>query len=346
MSAERISVLYLDDDAAFVRLVQKVLGRRNLDVTHAASIERAEDLLNTTAFDVIALDHYLEGGTGLDYLPRLAARQETLPVIYVTGSSEIRVALDALKAGAADFVPKTVGEDFLDLLAAALWQAVEQARLRVAKEKAEAEVRAARDRAELLLAEVNHRVANSLSLVASFVRLQANAVDDRAAKDALTETESRVFAIALVHKHLYSAGDAQTVALRDYFGGILGHLQPTTGGTGKGPLIQSDLADLSVPTDAAVKLGLVLTEWVTNAIKYAYPEGTGDIRVRVQTLSDQEFELAVEDDGVGLLSNAPAKGTGLGTRLVSAMAAGLRGQVEYVSGGPGTRARLVIPLER
>ena len=97
---------------------------------------------------MVALDHYLTDGTGLDFLAQLAKLDSAPAVVYVTGSSEMNVAVAALKAGAADFVPKTVGDDFLILLGSALEQAVEKARLRAQKEAAEREVRAARDRAE------------------------------------------------------------------------------------------------------------------------------------------------------------------------------------------------------
>ena len=106
---------------------------------------------STQAVDVVALDHYLPAGTGLDFLAQLALGKTRPPVVYVTGSSEMNVAVAALKAGAADFVPKTVGDDFLVLLGSALEQAVEKARLQAQKEAAEREVRAARDRAEVLL---------------------------------------------------------------------------------------------------------------------------------------------------------------------------------------------------
>src|SRR5690606_30542774 len=118
---------------------------------------------------------------------------------------ETAIAVEALKSGAADYVHKSVDEDFFVLLASAIDQAVEQSRLREAKEAAEREVREARDRAELLLAEVNHRVANSLALVASLVRLQSSSVSDPTAKDALSETEARITAIAGLHRRLYTS---------------------------------------------------------------------------------------------------------------------------------------------
>jgi CHASE3 domain sensor protein len=83
----------------------------------------------------------------------------------------------------------------------------------------------ARDRAEVLLSEVNHRVANSLALVSSLVNLQSKAVGDRASKDALAETQDRIFAISLVHRRLYGSSDVRSVALDEYLSGLLDHLR-------------------------------------------------------------------------------------------------------------------------
>ena len=90
-------------------------------------------------------------------------------MVYVTGSEESAVAVAALKAGAADYVVKSVGGDFVDLLEQAFAQALANARLRRDKEHAEAELVAANERLEALLREVNHRVANSLQLVTTMV---------------------------------------------------------------------------------------------------------------------------------------------------------------------------------
>ena len=86
------------------------------------------------SFDVIALDHYLTTGTGLDFIRRFGAATGCVPpVVYVTGSTEINVGIAALKAGAADFVPKTVGDDFLVMLGSSLEQAVGQGAPEAAK---------------------------------------------------------------------------------------------------------------------------------------------------------------------------------------------------------------------
>ena len=344
MAASIIRVLYVDDDVALVRLVQKALGRRGFDVAHAANGEDALSRIAAGGFDAIALDHYLAAGTGLDFLTRLAALDGAPAVVYVTGSSEMSVAVAALKAGAADFVPKTVGEDFLVLLGSALEQAVEKTRLRAQKDAAERDVQLARDRAEVLLAEVNHRVANSLALVASLVQLQANSLSDPAAKAALAETHARIFAIALVHKRLYSSGDVRFVALDEYLSGLLEHLGSAMRNEGHGASLRHDLEPLRLRTDASISLGVVLTEWVTNAFKYAYPDRSGEVRVLLRQLPDGRVELAVEDDGVGRGDHASIKGTGMGTRIVNAMAATMGAEIEYRKRQSGTTARLIFSL--
>jgi two-component sensor histidine kinase len=208
-----------------------------------------------------------------------------------------------------------------------------------------ADLARARDRAEVLLTEVNHRVANSLSLVASLVKLQSNAVKEQAAKDALAETQARIYAISLVHKRLYSSGDVRFVALDEYLSGLLDHLETSMRGEGLGASLRYDLEPLKLQTDASVNLGVVVTEWVTNAFKYAYPDRRGEVRVRLKRLADGQVELVVEDDGVGRKDEETAKGTGLGTRIVKAVALTMGAHIEYLTRQPGSAARLLFPLK-
>jgi two-component sensor histidine kinase/CHASE3 domain sensor protein len=203
------------------------------------------------------------------------------------------------------------------------------------------EMRAAKDRAELLVDEVNHRVANSLAMVSSLVGLQANGSKHAATKAALAETQSRIQAIALVHQRLYSSGEVQDVALDEYLRSVLDQFQSTMG-DGRIAL-RYELEPISLRTDTSINLGVIATEWVMNAAKYAYPDQSGEVRVTLRLLQQGEVLLSVEDDGVGR-GKTPVQGTGLGSRIVKAMAASMRGQVEYADRAPGFSARLAFPL--
>lgn len=339
-------VLYIDDDVALVRLLQKQLGRRGFEVVHASDADEGLRIIRDGGIHVVALDHHLPTGTGIDLLGELSGIEGAPTVVYVTGSAEMDIAVAALKAGASDFVPKTVGDDFLILLGSALEQAVEKTRLRAARDAAEREVRAARDRAELLLREVNHRVANSLALVSSLVSLQSNVLKDGEAKDALAETQARIFAIAGVHKRLYTSDDVSSVEAAEYLGGLLDNLQQTMRGEGMGATLVADLQPLQVPTDRAISLGVLVTELVTNAFKYAYPAGDGgEIRVGMHLGSDGMAELIVSDDGPGWTGQGQIRGTGLGSRIIKAMTRSVEGEFDYVE-GRGTTARLRFPLAK
>lgn len=205
------------------------------------------------------------------------------------------------------------------------------------------ELALARERAELLLSEVNHRVANSLQLVAALVHMQARTVSDAAAKGALKETESRIEAISQIHKSLYTSSDVSSVALNDYLGAMLENLGTAMHNDGHSARLASTLEPVQLPTDQSINLGVIATELVTNAFKYAYPAGqTGDIRVILRKLQDGQAEFIVQDDGVGLQENARSNGTGLGSKIIAAMATGLKAKVEYSNRAPGTTARLVF----
>jgi len=206
-------------------------------------------------------------------------------------------------------------------------------------------LKSALDRAELLLTEVNHRVANSLAMVGSLVHLQARASKEPSVKEALTETQGRIAAIAAVHKRLYESGDVGLVALDEYLSGLLEGLATTMRAEGHGGALTWELEQAKLSTDASINVGVVITELVTNAYKYAYPHGGGAIRVRMRNVAASGIEIEVEDDGVGRGSGV-AQGTGLGTRIVTSMAANLGTEVQYFDRKPGTRARLSVPVHQ
>lgn len=208
---------------------------------------------------------------------------------------------------------------------------------------ANTEMREARDRAETLLTEVNHRVANSLTLVSSLIGLQARSLQSTAAKSALEEARSRIQAIGLVHRRLYDGGDVREVALDEYLSGLLEQFK-TTAAIGNGISLKVEFAPLKLKTDSSINLGVVVTEWVMNAIKYAYPDGAGEIRVRLASDDHGRGILEVEDDGVGRNDAAKPQGTGVGTRIVNAMASSMGATIDYKARSPGTAARLSFPL--
>ncbi len=336
-------ILYIDDDAGIRRLVSRALERRGYRVTVADGGEAGVALAAAGPFDVVAVDHYMPGIDGLETMARLSALPEAPAMVYVSGSEETQVALAALRGGAADYIVKTPGDDFFDLLDATFRQVIERAQLARAKARAEDDLRASNARLEALLAEVNHRVANSLQLVSAMVRMQSSALTDTAARDALEDTQRRISAIAQVHRRLYTGDDVESVDMLDYLTQLIDELTQTWSTVECPRALVLDAEPLRLPTDRAVSLGVIVTELVSNACKYAYPGGPGEVRVRLSRDGDERFRLTVEDDGIGL-GDEPPKGTGVGTRLIRAMAQSLDSIVEYDRTHTGTRAIVAAGL--
>ncbi|RYD86937.1 MAG: response regulator, partial [Sphingomonadales bacterium] len=141
MSESAPAILYIDDDEGLRRLTRRALERMGMKVALAGSGAEGVALAAAERFDLVAVDHYMPGQDGLQTLEALKALPVPPPVIYVTGSDDSRLAVAALKAGAIDYVVKTVNEDYFDLLAQAIIQSLATVSLRAEKEAAEAQLR-------------------------------------------------------------------------------------------------------------------------------------------------------------------------------------------------------------
>lgn len=341
-----VKVLYIDDDEGLALLIKRAFAREGLHVEHAQTGREGLALLRQGRFDVVALDHNLVSETGLDLIPHIQLIENAPPIIYVTGSDDVRVAVSALKSGAVDYVWKDVDGHYRDLMIEAIKSALQKRKDQQEREETQRAMAAARERAEVLLAECNHRVANSLALVASLASFQANAVTDEAAKTALMEMKARIIAIAGIHRRLYTSTDVRVVELAPYLNNLGEELVGVIGGAETNATLRIvSEPDISLPTDRAISLAVVVTELVTNAFKYAYPDDrSGEIRVVLRRLNGNTASLVVEDDGIGWTGTGDPKGSGLGSRIIAAMARGLEGTFSYESNIRGTRASLEFSL--
>jgi two-component sensor histidine kinase len=339
------TLLFIDDDAALARLVDRGLTRLGFRVVHAAGGQHGLDRLLQGGIDVIALDQYMPGLDGLETLDRILAIPNAPPVIFVTAAQDSSIAVMALKAGAADYLVKDIQGDFIPLLQVAIDGALRQANIQKARDDAEAEVHASRDRyaalaaeREVLLREVNHRVGNSLQIIASLLHLQANSSTDEDVKAALTNAMGRVAAVAQVHRRLYTSHDLKSVLLNQYLDALLEDLRRSTEGNRMSRLTLK-AEPIEIDPDRAVAIGIIVNELVMNAVKYAYPDGAGAIHVDLRA-QDDHLLLSIADDGVGLNVKTDPRSTGMGQRIVSAMASKLEATVERDPDHAGTRIML------
>jgi two-component sensor histidine kinase len=345
MTTAMPTLLYIDDDEALTRLVDRGLTRLGFNVVHAASGELGLDRLKQGGVDVVALDQYMPGMDGLETLERILAIPDAPPVVFVTASQDSGIAVTALKAGAADYLVKDLQGDFIPLLQVAIDGALRQAQIRKARDDAEAEVHASRDRfaalaaeREVLLREVNHRVGNSLQIIASLLHLQANSSAQDDVKAALTNAMGRVAAVAQVHRRLYTSHDLKSVLLNQYLDALLEDLRRSAEGNRMSRLTLK-AEPIEIDPDRAVAIGIIVNELVMNAVKYAYPDGAGPIHVVLKSQGD-EVLLSIADDGVGLNVKADPRSTGMGQRIVTAMATKLDASVERDPSHAGTRILL------
>ncbi|MGU3540885.1 sensor histidine kinase [Methylobacterium sp. A54F] len=220
----------------------------------------------------------------------------------------------------------------------------------IERQRTEALLRAALVRQDLLAREMSHRIKNSLAIVASLLGLQVRGSEDSGVRAALEDARSRVEAIAGVHDQLWRQGPATgldgeeppgTIDLGSFLEKLCANLQ----GSAPRHRLACAAATLQISADRAVPLGLLVNELVTNALKYAYGEAGGEIRIDARRLGER-LVVSVADDGVGLPAGfevgRPSRS--LGMRVVASLARQLDATLTTPCAGRGTTFHLDMPI--
>lgn len=190
---------------------------------------------------------------------------------------------------------------------------------------------------QLLMQELQHRVANSLQIIASVLLQSARKVNSEETRSHLSDAHNRVMSVATLQKQLATTQSGE-VGLRGYFTELCKSISASMIASTSQLTLTATVDDSTVDARVSVSLGLIVTELVINALKHAFPgdRRTGHISVAFHK-AGAGWTLQVEDDGIGFPTDAAQARPGLGTGIVEALARQLGAHVTISQANPGTR---------
>lgn len=225
--------------------------------------------------------------------------------------------------------------DFLAGFAGLLGIAIE-------RQQADVKLLEALEHQAMLTREMSHRVKNSLASVVGLLHVQARSAQSEDVKTALEDAGSRVATIAQVHDHLWRGAQIGFIELSDFMGELCKKLH----GTAQGNTVRCSADPMMISADHAIPLGLLINELVTNAVKYAYPDAPGVIRVSAREIG-KRIQVIVSDEGIGLPAgfNIDQPRPNLGFKVVTSLLRQLNGHLKITSNEPkGASFELDLPL--
>jgi two-component sensor histidine kinase len=187
---------------------------------------------------------------------------------------------------------------------------------------------------DILLQEMQHRVANTLQIIASILMLEARTMQSEESRLPLQDAYHRIMAVATLQRHLQASGHGEPRELEPHLSRLCDTLATSLINNSRPTSLQVEIGAGTALTNDVMSIGLIVTELVINALKYAFPDGGGKILVRYD-VDGANWRLSVSDNGVGLRKNGRTN-TGLGTNIVEALAKQLNAHVEILSGPHGT----------
>lgn len=211
------------------------------------------------------------------------------------------------------------------------------------KKLAEEKIRQSLQEKEILLKEVHHRVKNNLQVISSILNLQSSYVKDPGTLNILKESQNRIKSMAFIHESLYQTKDFTSINFSEYVVNLANNLIHSYSNVENEINLKLDIQNVFLNLDLAIPCGLIINEIVSNALKYAFVEASGDEAIEINmSLIDENLELEIADNGRGLPPEIDFRNTeSLGLQLVVTLTDQLNGTIE-MDNSNGTRYRIIF----
>lgn len=188
---------------------------------------------------------------------------------------------------------------------------------------------------EVLIKEIHHRVKNNMQIISSLLNLQKQYVNDEEAVNVLKESQNRVKSMAMIHEKLYKSRNFSEINFADYIRSLVSDLFYSYGVDSNRIRTIIVLDEVMMGLETAIPCGLIVSELVTNTLKYAFPhQEEGEFRIELHAYEDGFYELMISDNGVGIPENFDLDETEtLGLQLVKSLVNQLEGTVKLIREG-------------
>lgn len=189
------------------------------------------------------------------------------------------------------------------------------------RKKADEQISSSLKEKEMLLREIHHRVKNNMQVISSLLSLQSEQIKDKNYLEMFKDSKNRVLSMSLVHENLYQSKDLAKIDFNAYIKDLANNLLQSYGMTGK-IAFNINVDEVSLGVDSAIPCGLIINELITNSLKHAFPNGReGEIKIIILKTNENEMELIVGDNGVGMPEGIDFRKTeSLGLHLVTMLA--------------------------
>ncbi|BDZ70781.1 histidine kinase N-terminal 7TM domain-containing protein [Methanobacterium petrolearium] len=189
------------------------------------------------------------------------------------------------------------------------------------RKKMEEELKNSLKEKDLMMKEIHHRVKNNLMVIQSLLNLQSRYIKDTDARDIFKDSQNRAKSMAMIHESLYQSGDLKRIEFSEYINTLAKNLFYSYAADSKQVEMNINVDEVMLDVNTAIPLGLILTELISNCLKYAFPnDKSGKIEIDFHSYAENgenKLKLTVSDNGVGLPEGFdPKKSDSLGLMLI------------------------------
>jgi two-component sensor histidine kinase len=327
-------LLIVDDEVVILSHLEEMLESCGYEVAgKAATAESALEKARGLRPDLVIMDIVMPGDSdGIDACEKIQG-ELGIPVVLLTAYGNKSYISRAKVVSPYGYILKPYQNE---QVLAAVELALEKKELDSRLENAFKDTNSKAENRGMQLKEIHHRVKNHLSMISSFLALKSLEITDQDCADAMDEIKARVNTVASIHEQLYRSEDLENIDCREYIRGLIDSFD-TSIVNNENVRIETDIERHQCPSDKVMLLGLIVSELVSNSLKYAFEPGKeGVIRVALHSTADG-VELVVSDNGRGLPDDVnPEAPDTFGLGLVQALARQLKTELDFETGAGAT----------